>query len=229
MSGQVAATDEKIEGKCVFFARLNRSVERWTGELAMNSSTHIAFETLVDIAEGRATLENLEAAIAHVSSCSACADTVARLERLIGLMRSDTASDVPDDVLLSAIDVFSGDKPLALPRFVAVLTFDSRHAGVALGMRSVHRGPRQMLYSAQDADVDLRIAVQNEECVVAGQVIRRDCAGGRVSVAGAAGSAETNLNELCEFTLPAVPIGTYSLLVRLHDMEIEIPELELKA
>jgi hypothetical protein len=34
---------------------------------------------------------------------------------------------------------------------------------------------------------------------------------------------------LCEFTLPGVPVGIYSLLVSLHDVEIEIPELELKA
>jgi hypothetical protein len=33
---------------------------------------------------------------------------------------------------------------------------------------------------------------------------------------------------LCEFTLPAIPPGTYSLTVRMQDVEIEIPKLELK-
>jgi hypothetical protein len=33
---------------------------------------------------------------------------------------------------------------------------------------------------------------------------------------------------LCEFKLPAIPVGNYSLRVRMSDVEIEIPELELK-
>ena len=195
----------------------------------MNSSKHISFETLVDIAEDRATSERREAAMAHASSCSACSETLDRLTRLVLMMRSDTAADAPRDVLLSAINICSRDREPVVPRIVAVLTFDSRNASVAFGMRSLHTRSHQMLYSAQETDVDLRIAVQNEECIVAGQVIRRDCTGGRVRVAGTAGSAETDLNELCEFTLPAIPLGTYSLIVRLHDLEIEIPQLELKA
>jgi hypothetical protein len=194
----------------------------------MNFSRHISFETLADIAEKRATSAAREAAMAHVASCSVCAATMERIERLVLMMRSDTATDAPRDILLSAVSIFSGERQSRLRRIVAVLTFDSRNAAAALGMRSLNNASRQMLYSAEDADVDLRIAVENEECTVAGQVIRRDCVGGRVRVAGATGSAETDLNELCEFSLPAVPVGTYSLTVRLHDVEIEIPELELK-
>jgi hypothetical protein len=194
----------------------------------MNSSAHIEFDTLVDIAEARATLETLEPAMSHLLSCSACNDELNRLKQLIVMMRSDAADDAPQDVLEAALKIFEGEE-LHLPRIVAVLTFDSLDAGRALGMRSFHTASRQMLYSAHDTDVDLRIAVQNEECILTGQVIRRDCLGGRVTVAGAAGSAETILNDLCEFTLPAIPVGVYSLVVKLHDVEIEIPELELKA
>ena len=194
----------------------------------MNSSAHIEFETLVDIAEARATLEALEPAMSHLSSCSTCADELNRLERLIVMMRSDAAGDAPYDVRGAAVKIFQREE-LSLPRIVAVLTFDSLNAGRALGMRSFHTASRQMLYSAHDTDVDLRIAVQNEECILTGQVIRRACLGGRVTVAGSAGSAETTLNDLCEFTLPAVPLGIYSLVVKLHDVEIEIPQLELKA
>jgi hypothetical protein len=115
-----------------------------------------------------------------------------------------------------------------LPRIIATLIFDSRKAGPAFGMRSLRMTSRQLLYSAQQADLDLRIAIQNEECVVAGQVIRDGCAGGLVEISGATGTAEASLNELCEFKLPAIPVGNYSLRVRMSDVEIEIPELELK-
>lgn len=85
-----------------------------------------------------------------------------------------------------------------------------------------------MLYSAPDAALDLRITVQNDECVVAGQVIREGCTGATVEISGPTGSAQARSSELCEFTLPAVPIGHYSLVVKMFDIEIEISELELK-
>jgi hypothetical protein len=95
-------------------------------------------------------------------------------------------------------------------------------------MRSIRTASRQLLYSAQEADVDLRISVQNEECVLSGQIIREGCQEGLVEISGASGSAAAALNELCEFALPPIPIGNYSLKVKMPDVEIEIPLLELK-
>lgn len=195
----------------------------------MNTSAHISLETLADIAEDRVTGAALEAAMAHVSACSACGDTMRRLKELIIIMKSDGAEDAPRDVLMSAINIFQPSSQSSLPRIIAVLTFDSRSAGPAFGMRSLYTaGSRQMLYSAEDCELDLRISVQNEECVVVGQVIRDGCEGGIVEILGPTGSAEARLNELCEFTLPAIPVGNYSFRVRLLDVEIEIPELDLK-
>lgn len=113
-------------------------------------------------------------------------------------------------------------------RVVATLTFDSRRTGSAFGTRSLRSASRQMLYSACDADLDLRVTVHHDECVLTGQVLREGCAGGLVEISGATGSAEASLNELCEFTLSAIPIGNYSLIVRMPDLEIEITELGLK-
>jgi len=194
----------------------------------MNTSPHIPLETLADIVEDRATAETLRAATAHVATCSACDDTLRRLRQLVLMMRSDTATDAPRDVLMSAIHIFSPQRQRPLRHIIATLIFDSRNAGPAFGMRSVYRSSRQLLYSAQETDLDLRITIQNEECVVAGQVIREGCVGGLVEISGATGSVEAILNELCEFTLPAIPVGNYSLRVTMSDVEIEIPELELK-
>lgn len=111
---------------------------------------------------------------------------------------------------------------------VAVLTFDSRYAQRTHGVRSLHTSSRQLIYSAPDTELDLRISVQHEECLLAGQVIRDDCAGGTIEIWNEDSSAEVNLNELCEFMFPAVPVGNYSLRARLPQIEIEIPKLELK-
>ena len=194
----------------------------------MNTSPHIPLETLADIVEDRAKAGILQTAMAHVATCSACDDMLRRLRQLVIMMRTDTAADAPRDVLMSAISLFSPQRKRPLPRIIATLIFDSRKAGPAFGMRSLRMTSRQLLYSAHQADLDLRIAIQNEECVVAGQVIRDGCAGGLVEISGATGTAEASLNELCEFKLPAIPVGDYSLRVRMSDVEIEIPELELK-
>ena len=194
----------------------------------MNTSPHLPLETLADIVEDRVTAGALESAMAHVATCSACDDALRRLRQLVLMMRSDTAADAPRDVLMSAINIFPPQRRRPLPRIIATLIFDSRNAGPAFGTRSLRMTSRQLLYSAQEADLDLRITIQNEECVVAGQVIREGCVGGLVEISGATGSAEASLNELCEFKLPAIPVGNYSLRVRMSDVEIEIPELELK-
>jgi len=194
----------------------------------MNTSPHIPLETLADIVEDRAKAGILQTAMAHVATCSACDDMLRRLRQLVIMMRTDTAADAPRDVLMSAISLFSPQRKRPLPRIIATLIFDSRKAGPAFGMRSLRMTSRQLLYSAPQTDLDLRIAIQNEECVVAGQVIRDGCAGGLVEISGATGTAEASLNELCEFKLPAIPVGNYSLKVRMSDVEIEIPELELK-
>lgn len=193
----------------------------------MNTSSHISLEILADIAEGRVASTASDFALAHISTCSECDNILRSLRQLIRTMKSDRVADAPRDVLLAAINIFS-PSPSPLRRVVAILTFDSRRAGPAYGMRSLHTTSRQMLYSAQETDLDLRVTVQNDECIVAGQIMRDGCTAGTVEISGVTGSATASLNELCEFTLPAVPFGHYSLKVRMLDVEIEIPELELK-
>ena len=194
----------------------------------MTNSTHISIETLANIADNRATSEAREAAMAHISTCSTCRDTLRQLQQLILMMRSDNTTDAPRDVLTSAINIFSHEKHSPLRRIVALLTFDSRTAGPAFGMRSFSAASWQMLYSAEEADLDLRITVQNGECILAGQVIGEGCGEGHVEISGVAGRSEARLNEVCEFTLPPIPAGNYSLTIKMLDRQIEIPELELK-
>ena len=194
----------------------------------MTSSTHISIETLANIAEGTATSEAREATMAHISSCSTCHDTLRGLQQMVLMMRSDRTYDAPRDVLSSAINIFSQEKRVPLRRIVALLTFDSRNAGPAFGVRSLPAASRQMLFSAEEIDLELRITVRNDECILAGQVIGEGCAEGHVEISGVAGRSTTTMNEVCEFTLPPIPPGNYSLTVRMLDREIEIPELELK-
>ena len=55
------------------------------------------------------------------------------------------------------------------------------------------------------------------------------CVGGRIELAGRGLQRTAMLNEMCELSQRAVPAGSYTLRVRLSEMEIDIPAIELKA
>jgi len=201
------------------------------------SRPHIPFARLADLAEGRLAAEDERAARAHLAECAGCSEQSAELARLTTLMRADASEDAPRDVLMEAVGLFRARRPESaaapglLRRVVAALTFDSSTLTPAFGVRSGQAAPaRQLLFSAGDFDVDLRLAAGGEGWTVSGQVLG-PCAGGEVEVAGAQGpaAARADLNDLCEFTLPPVPEGVYTLRLRVDEVEVEIPELSLRA
>ena len=198
------------------------------------TSQHILFEKLADLAENRASADERTASMVHLTSCSPCAAELQRLGHVFELMRTDNATDAPRDALAYAINIFNGreqsSEPSLLRRIVAALTFDSStNMAPAFGVRSGQATSRQLLYSAEQKDIDLRISSQDDQWIVAGQLLGQDCVGGRVEIEGESGLAVAALNELCEFTLPPLPPGRYTLRLLLQDAEVEIPQLELRA
>lgn len=198
------------------------------------TSQHIPFATLADLAERRATADEQANSMAHLSTCPECAAEFHRLGKVVELMRTDTATDAPRDVLGYAINIFRGreqsSEPSLLRRIIAALTFDSSmNMAPVFGVRSGQAASRQLLYSAEENDIDLRISSRDDQWIVAGQLLGQDCVGGRVEIEGESGLAVVALNELCEFTLPPLPPGSYKLRLLLQDAEVEIPQLELKA
>jgi anti-sigma factor RsiW len=198
---------------------------------------HLPFARLADLVEGRLAGEDEQAARAHLNECAACSEQSAQLARLTSLMRTDASEDAPRDVLMDAVGLFGprraarAESPGLLRRVVAALTFDSSSRTPAFGVRSGLASPaRQLLFSAGDLDIDLRLAAGGGGWTVSGQVLG-PCAGGEVEVEGGtgAGVARATLNDLCEFTLPPVPEGVYTLRLRVDEVEVEIPELSLRA
>lgn len=123
-----------------------------------------------------------------------------------------------------------------LRRVVAALAFDSA-AGPALapGMRSVGGPVRQLLFSALDRDIDLRVAPHDDGgFVLQGQVLGPD-AGGRARLAPAAAAAaaeasmEAEVDALGEFRLDGVVAGDWVLTLQLGGDEITLPPLTVGA
>ncbi|MGB9179358.1 MAG: hypothetical protein WCB68_08940 [Pyrinomonadaceae bacterium] len=191
---------------------------------------HLKFEQLADLAEGRLDDAVGAETQAHLDECERCAASLSRLQQTIGLMRADNSVDAPRDVLSFAVNLFQARpaKHRAVRRVLALLNFDSVQQTPAFGVRSGAQAARQLLYSAGENDIDLRVTQSGEAWVVSGQVLG-ECAGGEVELTGESGEANASLNEQCEFSLAPLPTGSYTLRLRLTDAEIEVPEFQLKA
>ena len=200
------------------------------------SAQHLSFALLADLVEGRLAAEEQASARTHLAGCAHCSGQAAELTRVTGLMRADTSEDAPRDVLSDAIRMFrtrpvAAEKPGLLRRLVASLSFDSGALAPAFGVRSgAPAAARQLLFTAGDIDVDLRLAPSGEGWVVSGQLLGA-CTGGRVELLSGnnAPTSQADLNDLCEFTLPPVPEGVYTLRLLIDDAEIEVPGLSLRA
>ena len=196
------------------------------------SSRHISFQKLSDLAEQHLPDGERAAALSHMSACRRCAARLTELERLINVMRTDKAEDAPRDLRAAAVALFRARQPSTktgiVERLLASLSFDSAQLLPAYGLRSGHAQARQLLYSAGENDLDLRIKSSGETWVVSGQVLGQ-CSGGTVELHGEEVAAAAPLNEVCEFALPPVPTGRYTLKLRLTDTEVEIPDLDLRA
>jgi hypothetical protein len=197
-----------------------------------NPSKHIDFATIADLAENRATASLRAESMLHIANCSDCAEKFQNLEHVVRLMQTDRTTDAPRDIVAYAMGIFSdrakSPRQSLKRRILAALTFDSHANQVpAFGVRSGQSGARQLIYSAEEQDIDIRTTLHGDMWIVSGQVLREECTGGRVELKGVNGSATAAINELCEFTLPEVPSGDYFLRIHMADVEVEVPELEL--
>jgi hypothetical protein len=199
------------------------------------TSQHVPFERLADLAEGRAAGEEGRDDREHLAACADCAAQAAELARLATLMRADDSADAPRDVIYRAVGLFgarrtAAGRPGALRRLVAALSFDSGAHAPAYGLRSASAAARQLLFTAGDLDVDLRLAEEGGGWVVSGQVLG-PCAAGRAEVYDAETDelvAGAGLNSLCEFALPRLAAGDYTLRLVLDETEVEVPGLSLR-
>lgn len=190
---------------------------------------HIGIEELADMAEGRFIAQHGHRQLTHLAACRQCAGELSRLERVIGEMRADEMEDAPAYAFERARGLLRmkvSPPASVLKRVMAALKFDSLQSSRAFAVRSVAAAERQLLFSAGANDLHIQIKQVEEQWVVSGQVLG-PCEGGEVELAGAKATTSTRLNELCEFALNAVPEGTYVLTVRMTDIELQIPDLNL--
>ena len=153
------------------------------------------------------------------------------------LRASRTLEDAPEPLIQRAIGLWQprprpAPAPGVLRRLAAALSFDSAAPGaagaVAAGLRSGGAHSRQLLYTADGRDVDLRVsaAAPGGPWQLQGQVLGPDEAGSAAVDCGGL-HAETAWNELCEFHFDGLPAGPCTLTLRSADWELALPAITL--
>ncbi len=196
----------------------------------------IPFDKLVDYAEGRLSEAEREQLTAQLQADPGAAVELAQVQQLIALMRSDASEDAPAYAINRALRLLrqrragqagQPGQPGLLRRIMAALTFDSA-LSLAPGMRSSISQTRQLLFTAENLDLDVRITPDRGTFVVSGQVLGPEVAG-EATLAGDAITVHATVTALGEFSFPGVPAGQYTLTWRHGDLEVVIPRLELGA
>ena len=146
---------------------------------------------MADLIDDREALDNRGQMMAHISECHECSLEYRRLEHLITLMKTDRAEDAPRDVLSQVVNLFpkQAAAPSMARRLMAALSFDSFTTRPAFGVRSGQAASRQLVYSVEGNDIELRVTAEEDQWIVSGQVLRENCVAARVEIDGATGSA----------------------------------------
>jgi len=141
--------------------------------------------------------------------------------------------DAPPAWIARAVDAMPGAIPAAmagaraaLRRLAATLTFDSL-AQPALGMRGEPGVGRQLLYSVEGRDIDLRILGERGDFTVAGQVLGPDEQGQAVLDTAGGAPRTAALDAFGEFRFDGVAAGPLTLSLHLGGDEIVLPPIEL--
>lgn len=195
-----------------------------------NPIHHPKLAELMDFVEQRVTPSAGTLLQHHLDSCGFCAGKLRDVKELVQLMRTDDTQDAPRDLVAFAVNLFKSrqHEKSIVRRLIAILSFDSLTTTPAFGVRSANISSRQLLYSAEDSEIDLRVSQQDNSWIVSGQVLGHACVQGQAEIIGDDVSLTAGLNDLCEFRFPGVPAGEYTLNLRFPDIVLEVPRLELR-
>ena len=193
------------------------------------------FERLIDYLDRRLDAATAQAVAAHLrSGCAKCSADLAWYESFVRVTAGDDSIEPPPWVVNRAIKIFDGKQrrsPLAnrLGSIIATLIYDSYSRPSLAGARATETDHHQLLYRAEDYNIDLLLAASGEGTNITGQILREsECLfesaahlelellreGERLD--------KTRTNEVGEFTITAPDSGTYDLRVQAGELSITI-------
>lgn len=197
---------------------------------------HLTYETLINYLEGRLSVEARSAAERHLSEpCETCQRRRVVLQRTLRSAAEDQTTSPPASVLKRAIDIpltHPRNIPGLLTRLIAALTFDS-HLQVSSALTRGAARERQMLFSAEQVDIDLQIKSGSEGHDLIGQVLGGQTSGNASAFVSLQRSTSqllkaTETDSQGQFIFRGVTSGVYDLLFDLENQEIAVMGIEVK-
>jgi len=196
---------------------------------------HLKYETLLNYLENRLSAEERSEVDTHLTeSCQQCDQQLVLLRTVLDSVAKDRTVAPPTAVLKQAAELRQGrnPQPKFWDRVVAVLSFDSRLQLSAAATRGATRS-RQMLFTTEQVDIDLKLKSGRENHELLGQVLDTRQSGGSlpafVSLQNNEGQQKaTETDPLGQFAFHGITSGTYDLVFDLDDQEIAVTGLEFR-
>ena len=199
---------------------------------------HLNYETLLNYLQNQSSTEERKEVEAHLGeSCQECNRRLTLLKRVLQVTANDHTVAPQEVVLKKAIKTGSNGRHPSHTRFlagvIATLSFDSSLQLSAATTRGTSRA-RQMLFTTDQLDIDLKIKRGKEDHELFGQVLgmqnSEEAVSAFVSLQSNAGQPlkATETNSEGQFTFREIPSGTYDLVFDLEDQQVTIQRLELK-
>jgi hypothetical protein len=186
---------------------------------------HLRAEEALDLIEMKISDDQVHFWKAHIATCTSCLNQLQDWQRIRALLKRENLEDAPRPVTVLANSIF--EAPAArrpLREVIASIVFDSLSQPALAGARGASAA-RQLLLTAEDVDIHLRVWTLGTERRIAGQILSRDksmdVVGARLHLLNEGkriGTAEAN--RFGEFEFDEVVEGAL-------DLEIELPQLRI--
>lgn len=154
------------------------------------------------------------------------------IEKIINLMLNDDSIDASRRDVKWAKNLSKSwsfnSTPSLIRRIIAVLAQELSGDQPVFGERSASPGlARQMLFTADEYAIDLRLTSLSRGVNIHGQVLGGQCGGAQVKLYNNDFSNETVIDESDEFRLDNVPNGAYTIVINSDKVEIILDDLEI--
>ncbi|HZI51765.1 MAG TPA: hypothetical protein VFE29_08070 [Terriglobia bacterium] len=187
---------------------------------------HLTVEEALDLIEKRALPDQVSFWNSHILTCSDCAAQLQTWQALRNLLSRENLEDAPRSVISTANAIFE-PRPAgrSIREVIASAIFDSSSQPALAGARG-SAGTRQLLFSADEFDIHLRILVRGTQRRITGQLLsrekNRDVKGTQVHLVQQGKCVETTeVDRFGEFEFHEVPEGPL-------DLEVELTHLRIK-
>lgn len=154
------------------------------------------------------------------------------IEKIINLMLSDDSIDASSRDVEWAKNLSRSwglnSTPSLIRRIMAVLAQELSVDQPVFGERSASpAAARQMLFTADEYAIDLRLTSSTKGENIHGQILGGQCEGAQVKLYNDVFSHETVIDEADEFRIDNLPNGTYTLVLSSDKVEIILNDLAI--